>query len=156
MTTLQVFYEDGCVASFGSYNLVAAPAQWTAIVYCFTVLFKPKIVPNVAFGVFFIDGATDEHAAADSPLRPGASAMVSMCVLSRVCDRCARVWARQNFSFEANFYRSGAVFMEFDFAGRNTRTANQLTDGRTQRAETAHHIPEATSNRQTANHSAAV
>ena len=53
---LQVFYEVGCVPSFGSYNLLAAPAQWTAIVYCFTVcaLFKAKIVPNVTFGgVFF-------------------------------------------------------------------------------------------------------
>jgi len=78
---------------------------------------------------------------------------VCVCVLSRVCDRCARVWARQNFSFEINFYRSGAVYVEFV---RNTRTANQLTDGRTQRAETAYHIPEATSNRQTANNSAAV
>jgi len=46
--------------------------------------------------------------------------------------------------------------MEFVLAVRNTRTANQLTDGRIQRAETAYHIPEATSNRQTANHSAAV
>ena len=70
--------------------------------------------------------------------------VLSVCVLSRVCDRCAHVWATQNFSFEANFCRSGAVYMEFVLAGRNTRTANQLTDGRTQRAETANHIPEAT------------
>jgi len=90
---------------------------------------------------FLINGATDEHAAADSALGPGASAMVSVCVLSRVCDRCAHVWARQNFSFEANFYQSGAVYMEFVLASRNTRTANQLTDGRTQSAETAYHIP---------------
>jgi len=42
--------------------------------------------------VFLISGATDEHSAADLPLRPGASAMVSVCVLSRVRDCCARVW----------------------------------------------------------------
>ena len=30
---------------------------------------------------FLISGATDEHAAADSPLGPGASAMVSVCCL---------------------------------------------------------------------------
>jgi len=82
--------------------------------------------------------------------------MASVCVLSRVCDHGARVWARQHFSFEANFYRSGAVYIEFVLAVRNTRTANQLKDGRTQCAETAYHIPEATSNRQTANHSEAV
>ena len=69
-------------------------------------------------------------------------------VLSRVCERRARVWARQNFTLEMNFYRSGAVYTEFVVAVRNTRTANQLTDGRTQRAETAYH----TSNRQTAKH----
>ena len=86
MTTLQVFYEVG--TAFGSCSLVAVPAQWTAIVYCF----KPKIVPNVAFGVWFlISGATDEHNAGDSLLGPGASAMVSVCVLSRVCDCCARL-----------------------------------------------------------------
>ena len=101
-----------------------------------------------------ISGATDEHAAADSPLGPGASVMVSVFVLSRVCDRCARVWARQNFSFEANFYRSGAVYMKFVLAVRNTRTANQLTDGRTQRLPII--SPDITSNRQTANYSAAV
>jgi len=54
---MQVFYDVGCVPSFGSYSLVTAPSQWTVIVYCFTVcaLFKPKIVPNVAFGVCFFD-----------------------------------------------------------------------------------------------------